>query len=105
MQKKGARRDQLPELLEHHGGTAPGVASQVARVTGVPEADVYGTASFYTLLSNQDAGTRVCQGLSCKLAGADSVWPSFKPQGSATRPSAALASATGRLSRWTQPWS
>lgn len=36
----------------------PGVAAQVSRETGVPEADVYGVASFYTLLSRPggDAG-------------------------------------------------
>jgi len=70
MQFKGARREQLPELLEHHGGLREGVAREVSKQTGVPEADVYGVASFYTLLSNPDAGVRVCQGLSCQLAGA-----------------------------------
>ncbi|MEM6930481.1 MAG: NAD(P)H-dependent oxidoreductase subunit E, partial [Myxococcota bacterium] len=71
MQIKGARRDKLPELLEHHGGLKEGVARDVSRETGVPEADVYGMGSFYTLLSNPDAGVRICQGLSCQLAGAD----------------------------------
>ncbi len=71
MEVKGARRQDLPELLEHHGGLKEGVARAVSRATGVPEADVYGTASFYTLLANPDAGVRVCQGLSCQLAGAD----------------------------------
>ncbi|MEO0603432.1 MAG: NAD(P)H-dependent oxidoreductase subunit E, partial [Myxococcota bacterium] len=71
MQIKGARRDKLPELLEHHGGLKEGVAREVSLETGVPEADVYGTASFYTLLSNPDAGVRICQGLSCQLAGSE----------------------------------
>ncbi|MEN0061100.1 MAG: NADH-ubiquinone oxidoreductase-F iron-sulfur binding region domain-containing protein [Myxococcota bacterium] len=71
MEKKGAQRDQLPELLEHHGGLRVGVAGDVSAQTGVPEADVYGVASFYTLLAQPDAGVRVCQGLSCQLAGTE----------------------------------
>ncbi len=70
MEKKAAKRSEVIHLLEEHGGMRPGVAREVAEATGVPEADVYGVASFYTLLSNPGARTRVCQGLSCMMAGA-----------------------------------
>ncbi len=70
MEKKGAQRSRVIELLEEHGGMRPGVAKQVARETGVPEADIYGVASFYTLLAKPGARTRVCQGLTCMMAGA-----------------------------------
>lgn len=43
---------------------------RIARETGVPEADVWGAGRFYELLSHPDAERRVCQGLSCVLAGA-----------------------------------
>ena len=73
MEKKGAQRFRVLELLEHHGGLRPGVVQQVSRETGVPAADVYGVATFYTLVARPDANVRVCQGLSCKLGGADEL--------------------------------
>ena len=71
MERKNARRDRVLALLEEHGGNHPGVVARVAAETGVPEADVYGVATFYTLLSRPGAKTRVCQGLSCWMAGSD----------------------------------
>ncbi|MBX2801573.1 MAG: NAD(P)H-dependent oxidoreductase subunit E [Myxococcales bacterium] len=71
MERKGAQRQRILDLLEHHGGLRPGVAATISEQTGVPEADIYGVATFYTLVNRPDAGVRVCQGLTCKLAGAD----------------------------------
>jgi NADH:ubiquinone oxidoreductase subunit F (NADH-binding) len=71
VEKHGAKRSRVIELLEEHGGLRPGAARDVSRESGVPEADVYGVASFYTLLARPGARTRVCQGLTCQLAGAD----------------------------------
>lgn len=71
MEKKGAKRSDVIHLLEEHGGSRPGVAREVSKATGVPEADVYGVASFYSLLARPGARTRVCQGLTCMMAGAD----------------------------------
>ena len=73
MEKKGAQRFKVLELLEHHGGLRPGVVERVSRETGVPAADVYGVATFYSLVARPDANVRVCQGLSCKLGGADEL--------------------------------
>ncbi|MCP4807100.1 MAG: NADH-quinone oxidoreductase subunit F [Proteobacteria bacterium] len=72
MKKKGARRDEVIEQVEHHGGLRPGVAEAVSAETGIPAADVYGVSTFYTLLREPNV-KRVCQGLTCKMAGADSL--------------------------------
>jgi len=71
MERKGARREDVLEELGKRGGLREGVAGEVHRQTGVPEADIYGVGTFYHLLSDPDAGVRVCQGLSCKLADCD----------------------------------
>jgi len=73
MEKKGAQRLKVLDLLEEHGGKRPAVSELVERETGVPAADVYGVATFYSLLDRPDAGIRVCQGLTCKMAGADDL--------------------------------
>jgi NADH:ubiquinone oxidoreductase subunit F (NADH-binding) len=68
MQRKDARRDLVIEKLEEQGGLAPGLADRVSEQTGVPAADIYGVGTFYTLLAKPGV-RRVCQGLSCRLAG------------------------------------
>ncbi|NVB39046.1 NAD(P)H-dependent oxidoreductase subunit E [Pseudenhygromyxa sp. WMMC2535] len=85
MEKKGANRKVVLPLLEEHGGVRPGVARRVAAETGVPEADVYGVASFYTLLSGPGHEVRVCQGLSCVLAGAEAKIAALKAAGTPVR--------------------
>lgn len=80
MEKHNADRPKVMDLLEHHGGKIPGVARSVSQQTGVPEADVYGVASFYTLLARPGV-TRVCQGLSCQLKGADALAARLEAQG------------------------
>ncbi len=81
MLPKHGQREQVLERLEEAGGLRPGVAEKVHRETGVPEADVYGVGTFYHLLSNPDAGVRVCQGLSCKLMGCDAALAEFESHG------------------------
>src|SRR5690606_21914540 len=71
MERKGARRHEVLDRVEHAGGLKPGVAEAVSRSTGVPAADVYGVATFYSLLARPDVPVRMCQGLSCKMAGSD----------------------------------
>ncbi len=72
MEKKDARRDEVLERLQRRGGLAEGASARVAAETGVPEADVYGVATFYTLLSKPGV-PRVCKGLSCQLAGSSDL--------------------------------
>jgi len=73
VEKKGAQRLKVLDLLEEHGGRVRSSSEAVSRETGVPAADVYGVATFYTLLDRPDAGIRVCQGLTCKMEGADEL--------------------------------
>lgn len=70
MEKKNSKRDQILDALSSEGMSAEAV-SRIAERTGVPEADVYGAGSFYTLLT--EPGPRVCQGLSCQLQGSDAL--------------------------------
>ena len=81
MEKHGADRSKILELLEHYGGLKPGVAEQISKETGVPAADVYGVATFYTLVSRPDAGVRVCQGLTCKMMGCDDLLGELEARG------------------------
>ena len=62
-------RSEFPDEVWKAGGLKPGVAAEVARKTGVPEAHVFGTSSFFHLLADPDTKVRVCTGLSCQLAG------------------------------------
>ncbi len=85
MLPKNARREEVLERLDEAGGLRPGVSDEVRRQTGVPAADVYGVATFYHLLSDPDAGIRVCQGLSCKLADSDALMADFEARGTKAR--------------------
>ncbi len=81
MLPKRGRREEVLERLDEAGGLRPGAVEAVHRQTGVPEADVYGVATFYHLLAEPDAGVRVCQGLSCKLAGCDALKANLEAEG------------------------
>ncbi len=73
---KSTQRPKRTEVLERimdRGGLKPGVAKEVALATGVPEAEVFGTGSFYHLLSTPETSLRVCTGLSCAMRGADQI--------------------------------
>ena len=81
MLSKKARREAVLDKLEEAGGLRPGVVEEVHRATGVPAADIFGVATFYHLLADPDAGVRVCQGLSCKVAGCDALMADLCGQG------------------------
>ncbi|MCB9176748.1 MAG: SLBB domain-containing protein [Caldilineae bacterium] len=74
-------RARVPEALEAAGGLRPGVARALARQTGVPEAEIYGVGSFFHLLSEPEVEVRVCQGLSCRLAGAEALLEAARESG------------------------
>ena len=63
MQKKGADRERILPLLQEHGGLGEDNVRKVARATGVPEADIWGAGSFYTLLRDPGPHLRVCNGM------------------------------------------
>ena len=77
--------------LQEAGGLRPGVAARVARETGLPEAEVYGSGSFYHLLADPDVDLRVCQGLSCWLAGSGELLARARATGLSAEPCGCLA--------------
>ena len=100
MLRKNARREEVLDRLEHEGGLKPGVVERVHRETGVPEADIYGVATFYHLLAEPDVEVRVCQGLSCKLADSDALMRDL----AATGTSACFVSCLGRCDQAPALW-
>jgi NADH-quinone oxidoreductase subunit E len=71
-----ARRSRLLTALyiaqEQEGYLTPEALKRVAERLDVPEAEVYSTASFYTLFRTEPVGRyviQVCTGLSCYLVG------------------------------------
>jgi NADH:ubiquinone oxidoreductase subunit F (NADH-binding) len=99
MLPKKARREEVLRRLSEAGGLRPGAAGEVHRQTGVPEADVFGAASFYTLLTDPDS-VRVCQGLSCCLHGCEEVKARLEAEGR----KAVYASCLGRCDAAPAVW-
>ena len=81
MEQKGAKRSAVLQLLEEHGGKVAGSSEAVSRETGIPAADVYGVATFYSLLDRPDVDVRDCQGLTCKMAGSDALAAQVRAEG------------------------
>ena len=73
MEKRGAQREKIIELLEHHGGVTEAAVRAVHDATGVPEADIWGTGLFYSLICRPGKRVRVCDGLTCQMFGADEL--------------------------------
>ena len=73
MQKPNAQRERIIELLEHKGGVTEESVREVSVETGVPEADIWGTGLFYTLISKPGKRIRLCDGLTCQMFGADKL--------------------------------
>jgi len=82
MLPKKADRERVLPVLDHAPSLDLQAVLAASGETGVPAADVYGTASFYTLVGSEPK-TRVCQGLSCQLAGADALIAELKGRGEA----------------------
>ena len=85
MQKPSAKRESVIELLEHGGLTEDNVR-EVSKQTNVPEADIWGAGSFYHLIDNEQqlaAGpqVRVCNGLTCRMRGADELANRLESEG------------------------
>lgn len=65
------QREQILHLLEEEGGVSEAAVRRIHRQTGVPEADIWGTGMFYTLINRPGKRVRVCDGLTCQMMGAD----------------------------------
>jgi len=83
MLKRGAEREAIFGLLDEEGGLTEEAVKRVAAKTGVPEADIWGAGSFYTLLKNPGRRTRVCTGLSCQIRGASELLSDLRSKGAA----------------------
>ncbi|REJ76062.1 MAG: NADH-quinone oxidoreductase subunit F [Acidobacteria bacterium] len=90
MQKKGAQRERILHLLEEEGGVTEDVVRRISLETGVPEADIWGTGLFYTLVSKPGKRVRVCDGLSCRIKGSDELFSKLRDAGKECEPVSCL---------------
>ncbi len=81
MLKPSADREQVLHLLEHLGGVTEENVRQVSKQTGVPQADIWGTGLFYTLINKPGRRIRVCDGLSCQMAGCHELIHQLESEG------------------------
>ncbi|MDX1584036.1 MAG: NADH-ubiquinone oxidoreductase-F iron-sulfur binding region domain-containing protein [Thermoanaerobaculia bacterium] len=100
MEPKGARREEILKLLEEEGGLKPGVVGKVHVESKVPEADIYGVATFYHLLSDPDTDIYVCKGLSCRVNGAAELLEDLQSKGESAR----FVSCIGRCDAAPAKW-
>ncbi|MEM7457475.1 MAG: SLBB domain-containing protein, partial [Planctomycetota bacterium] len=91
MLKPSAQRERVLELLEHEGGVTEESVRKVHKATGVPEADIWGTGMFYTLINKPGRRVRICDGLSCQMAGADQLAEELESKGKACERVSCLA--------------
>ena len=94
MLKPDANRERIIDLLEHEGGVTEESVRKVSQQTGVPEADIWGTGKFYSLINKPGKRVRVCDGLTCQMFGADELCllytsPSPRDQRGSRMPSSA----------------
>ncbi|MGK2856925.1 MAG: NAD(P)H-dependent oxidoreductase subunit E, partial [Thermoanaerobaculia bacterium] len=100
MEPKGARRESILDLLHDAGGLRPGSVGKVHLESKVPEADVYGVATFYHLLADTTTDVFVCDGLSCRIAGCNSVMDTLQARGEKAR----FVSCVGRCDAAPATW-
>ena len=81
MLKPSADRERVLKLLEHEGGVTEESVRKVSQETGVPEADIWGAGLFYTLINKPGRRVRVCDGLSCQMAGCHALADQLREQG------------------------
>ena len=81
MLKPSADRERVLQLLEHLGGVTEENVRRVSQETGVPQADIWGTGLFYTLINKPGRRVRVCDGLSCQMAGCHELIQQLESEG------------------------
>ncbi len=77
---RGALLPVLALAQEVRGHVSPETMQEVAELTGIPEADVRGVATFYTMFNKRPVGRfliQVCTNISCNLCGGDEVLEAF----------------------------
>ena len=88
MRPAGVNTEGILEQLEALGEVRGESVRRLSRETGVPEADIWGVASFYHLIPK--VPRRVCSGLSCRLSGAEDVLAEFRAPGVHAEPVSCL---------------
>ena len=88
---RSKKRHELPDVLRDMGGLQDGGSKRAETLTGVPEAEAYGVATFYHLLERPNISMRVCTGLSCRMAGSDKVLDTAKALGISSEGCSCLA--------------
>jgi len=81
MLERGAQREKILSLLEEEGGVTEASVRRVAELTRVPEADIWGAGQFYTLINRPGKRVRICDGLTCQMAGGDRLADELAQQG------------------------
>jgi NADH:ubiquinone oxidoreductase subunit F (NADH-binding) len=79
MQPKNATKEGILERLQALGAPTPENLRKLSRETGVPEAEIYGIATFYHLIDHVDR--RVCTSLSCRIQGAEAKLAELQAKG------------------------
>ena len=81
MLEHGVNQERILELLEEEGGVTEESVRRVSERTRVPEADIWGAGLFYTLINRPGKRVRICDGLSCMMAGAEQLIERLEGQG------------------------
>ena len=81
MLKPTAERERVLHLLEELGGVTEENVRKVSVETDVPEADIWGAGLFYTLINKPGRRVRICDGLSCQMAGCHELATQLREQG------------------------
>jgi NADH:ubiquinone oxidoreductase subunit F (NADH-binding) len=81
MLEHGTDQERILELLEEEGGVTEESVRRVSERTRVPEAEIWGAGLFYTLINRPGKRVRVCDGLSCMMAGAERLIERLEAQG------------------------
>ena len=87
IQKLGADREALVEILRElsaeHGYLTTAHLEHIARQLRLPLSDVYGVASFYSLISLKPLGRHVihfCQDAPCHVVGGKEIWDTLEQE-------------------------
>ncbi len=73
---RGAIIPILQEVQETYGYIPPIAIDRVAKITGITNGEIYGTATFYNMFRLEPLGenlVKVCHGTACHLAGAERI--------------------------------
>ncbi|MCL6472742.1 MAG: NADH-quinone oxidoreductase subunit NuoE [Firmicutes bacterium] len=74
--ERGAVIPILQEVQSIYGYIPPIAIDRIAKITSIPNGEIYGTATFYNMFRLEPLGenlVKVCHGTACHLAGAERI--------------------------------